>query len=127
MNFIRKHGIFYEKKKKQINIVLDALEEVKGKDIITLDVTRLTDVMDTMIVASGSSNRQVKALANTVIEDAKKAGFQPMGVEGMESGEWVLVDLGDIVVHLMHPTTREFYELEKLWSIRPNDPILASE
>ena len=102
-------------KKKLINIVLDALEEVKGKDIITLDVTRLTDVMDTMIVASGSSNRQVKALANTVIEDAKKAGFQPMGVEG------------DIVVHLMHPTTREFYELEKLWSIRPNDPILASE
>ena len=64
-------------KKKLINIVLDALEEVKGKDIVTLDVTRLTDVMDTMIVASGSSNRQVKALANTVIEDAKKAGFQP--------------------------------------------------
>ena len=114
-------------KKKLISIVLDALEEVKGKDIVTLDVTSLTGVMDTMIVASGSSNRQVKALANTVIEDAKKAGFQPMGVEGMESGEWVLVDLGDIVVHLMHPTTREFYELEKLWSNKPNDFIRASE
>ena len=109
------------------DIVISALEEVKAQNISSLDVRELTGVMDTMIVASGSSNRQVKALANTVIEDAKKAGFQPMGVEGMESGEWVLVDLGDIVVHLMHPTTREFYELEKLWSIRPNDPILASE
>ena len=109
--------------KKIIDVVRKALEEIKGKDIAILDVTDVTDVMDTMIVASGSTNRQVKALANTVIEDAKKAGFQPIGVEGMEDGEWVLVDLGDIVIHIMQPAIREFYELEKLWSVRPNDPI----
>ena len=112
--------------KKIIDIVREALEEIKGKDITILNVTDVTDVMDTMIVASGSTNRQVKALANTVIEDAKKAGFQPIGVEGMESGEWVLVDLGDIVIHIMQPAIREFYELEKLWSVRPNDPIANS-
>ena len=109
--------------KKIIDVVRKALEEIKGKDIAILDVTNVTDVMDTMIVASGSTNRQVKALANTVIEDAKKAGFQPIGVEGMEDGEWVLVDLGDIVIHIMQPAIREFYELEKLWSVRPNDPV----
>ena len=114
-------------KNKLINIVLDALEEVKGKDIVTLNVTNLTDVMDTMIVASGNTSRQVKALANSVIEDAKKAGFQPIGVEGVDSGEWVLVDLGDIVIHVMQPTIREFYELEKLWSMRPNDSISESQ
>jgi|TARA_B110000908_G_scaffold137066_1_gene162541 ribosome-associated protein len=114
-------------KKKLINIVLDALEEVKGKDIVTLNVTNLTDVMDTMIVASGNTSRQVKALANSVIEDAKKSGFQPIGVEGIDSGEWVLVDLGDIVIHVMQPTIREFYELEKLWSMRPNDSISESQ
>lgn len=114
-------------KNKLINIVLDALEEVKGKDIVTLNVTNLTDVMDTMIVASGNTSRQVKALANSVIEDAKKAGFQPIGVEGVDSGEWVLVDLGDIVIHVMQPTIREFYELEKLWSMRPNDSISENQ
>jgi len=114
-------------KNKLINIVLDALEEVKGKDIVTLNVTNLTDVMDTMIVASGNTSRQVKALANSVIEDAKKAGFQPIGVEGIDSGEWVLVDLGDIVIHVMQPTIREFYELEKLWSMRPNDSVSENQ
>ena len=114
-------------KNKLINIVLDALEEVKGKDIVTLNVTNLTDVMDTMIVASGNTSRQVKALANSVIEDAKKAGFQPIGVEGVDSGEWVLVDLGDIVIHVMQPTIREFYELEKLWSMCPNDSISENQ
>ena len=114
-------------KNKLIDIVLDALEEVKGKDIVTLNVTNLTDVMDTMIVASGNTSRQVKALANSVIEDAKKAGFQPIGVEGIDSGEWVLVDLGDIVIHVMQPTIREFYELEKLWSMRPNDSVSENQ
>jgi ribosome-associated protein len=108
--------------KKLIDIVMNALEEVKGKDIVTLEVSDLTDVMDTLVVASGNSNRQVKALANNVIEDCKKVGFQPIGVEGMDTGEWVLVDLGDIVVPMMQPTTREFYDLEKLWSVRPGDP-----
>jgi ribosome-associated protein len=109
-----------------INIVINALEEVKGQDITTLNVSDLTDVMDTMVVASGNTNRQVKALANNVVEDCKKAGFQPIGVEGMDTAEWVLVDFGDIVVHVMQPTTREFYDLEKLWSVRPGD-LKASE
>ena len=112
--------------KQLIVIVNEALEEVKGKDIITIDVTDITAVMDTVIVVSGSSNRQVKALANAVIEASKKAGFQPLGVEGMDEGEWVLVDLVDIVVHIMQPASRDFYELEKLWSVRPNNTIADS-
>ena len=102
-------------------LVISALEDVKAKDIVTLDVSELSDVMDTMIVASGTSNRQVKALADNVTRDAKAAGFQPLGVEGGDSAEWVLVDLGDIVVHIMLPATRMFYDLEKLWSMRPAD------
>ena len=112
--------------KQLIVIVNEALEEVKGKDIITIDVTDITAVMDTVIVVSGSSNRQVKALANAVIEASKKAGFQPLGVEGMDGGEWVLVDLVDIVIHIMQPASRDFYELEKLWSVRPNNTIADS-
>ncbi len=109
------------------DIVVNALEDVKGKDIVTLDVSDLTDVMDTIIVATGTSNRQVKGLANNAMDDGKKAGFRPIGIEGMESGEWVLVDYGDIVLHVMLPTTREFYELEKLWSVRPSDLNADSE
>lgn len=112
---------------KQLTVIVnEALEEVKGKDIITIDVTDITAVMDTVIVVSGSSNRQVKALANAVIEASKKAGFQPLGVEGMDEGEWVLVDLVDIVIHIMQPASRDFYELEKLWSVRPNNTIADS-
>jgi ribosome-associated protein len=103
------------------DIAVNALEDVKGLNIVTLDVSHLTDVMDTLVVASGNSNRQVKALADNVIEQCKKAGYPPIGVEGVESAEWVLVDLGDVVVHVMLPETRAFYELEKLWSIRPDD------
>lgn len=103
------------------DIAIDALDDIKAQDIVVLDVTGLTDVMDTLIVASGNSNRQVKALADNVVEKCKKAGFQPLGVEGVESAEWVLVDLGDLVVHIMLPETRKFYELEKLWSLRPDD------
>jgi ribosome-associated protein len=82
--------------------------------------------MDTLVVASGNSNRQVKALAENVVEECKKAGYQPIGVEGMEGAEWVLVDLGDVVVHVMLPETRKFYELEKLWSVRPGDRKVQS-
>ena len=101
--------------------IINALESVKGFDIITLDVSGLTDVMDAIVVVSGNTNRQVKALASVVVEDCKKAGFTPLGVEGAEVGEWVLVDLGDIVVHVMLPETRVFYDLEKLWSMGPKD------
>ena len=98
-----------------IKTVEDALAELKAKDVVRIDVRELTSVTDYMIIASGGSNRQVGALADNVIEKAKEAGRRPLGVEGKESGEWVLVDLGDIVVHIMQPATRQFYDLERLW------------
>ena len=100
-------------------LVVDALEEVKGKDIVRLDVRDLTTVTDYMVVASGTSNRHVKALADAVADKSRAAGHRPIGVEGEEGSEWVLLDLGDTLVHVMLPRVREFYNLEKLWSIRP--------
>lgn len=100
-------------------IVQSALDDLKGQDVQTLDVTELSDVMDTLVIATGTSNRHVKSLANNVVGDAKAKGFRPIGVEGMEGGEWVLVDFGDTVVHVMLNTTRLLYELEKLWSTAP--------
>jgi ribosome-associated protein len=102
-------------------VVIAALEDIKGQDIVWLDVRGLTDVTDTLVVASGSSTRQVKALAENAVEEARKVGVRPLGVEGMETAEWVLVDFGDLVLHVMLPATRAFYELEKLWSLRPED------
>ena len=98
-----------------IKAVEGALDELKAKDVVRIDVHELTSVTDYMIIASGNSNRQVSALADNVIEKAKAAGARPLGVEGKDSGEWVLVDLGDIVVHIMQPATRQFYDLERLW------------
>jgi len=103
------------------DIVINALEEIKAIDITAIDVRELTGVMDTMVVASGNSNRQVKSLANSVVVDAKKAGYNMIGIEGDDSSEWILVDFGDVIVHIMLPTMREFYDLERLWSVRPND------
>lgn len=108
------------------DVIIEALENVKGQDITVLDVTELSDVMDSLIVVSGNTARQVKALADSVIEDCKQAGFRPLGVEGTDVGEWVLVDLGDTVVHIMLPDTRAFYDLERLWSMRPGDLAQAS-
>jgi ribosome-associated protein len=99
------------------SLVLDALDALKGNDIEVLDVAQLTDMTDLMIVVSGTSNRHVKALANSVVSDVKAQGLLPVGVEGEETGEWVLVDLGDILIHIMLPETREFYAIEKLWSM----------
>ncbi|MBX2809866.1 MAG: ribosome silencing factor [Cellvibrionaceae bacterium] len=96
--------------------IITALEDLKAQEITTLDVAALTDVMDTLIIASGTSSRHVKALANTIIEELKKQAIKPIGVEGMEMAEWVLVDYGDTVVHIMLPQTRQFYDLETLWS-----------
>lgn len=100
-------------------IVINALEDLKGQDIVEMDVGELTDVMDKLVIATGTSSRHVKSLANNVVVDAKANGFQPLGVEGLETGEWVLVDLGDIVVHIMLDASRHFYDLEKLWSMEP--------
>jgi len=98
-------------------VVAGALDDLKAVDVHTLDVRHLTTVTDTMVVASGRSDRHVRAIAGAVVEQCKKAGFRPLGVEGERSGEWVLVDLADLVVHVMLPRVREFYNLEKLWDM----------
>ena len=98
-------------------VVAGALDDLKAVDVHVLDVRHLTTVTDTMVVASGRSDRHVRAIAGAVVEHCKKAGFRPLGVEGERSGEWVLVDLADVVVHVMLPRVREFYNLEKLWDM----------
>jgi ribosome-associated protein len=108
-------------------LVVDALEEVKGKDIVRLDVRDLTTVTDYMVVASGTSNRHVKALAEAVADKSKAAGHRPSGIEGENGSEWVLLDLGDTLVHVMLPRVREFYNLEKLWSLSPTKDRVATE
>ncbi len=97
-------------------LAIQALEDLKGQNIVTLDVTSLSDVMDHLIIATGTSNRHVKSLASNVVDELKLKGQQPIGVEGMDSSDWVLVDYGTAVIHVMLPQTRQFYDLEKLWS-----------
>ncbi|MGD8559052.1 MAG: ribosome silencing factor [Gammaproteobacteria bacterium] len=99
-----------------LDLVIEALEDMKAQDIHVVDVRGKTSVTDIMVVASGTSARQVKSQAERVVEKAKHNGVQPLGVEGENDGEWVLVDLGDVVVHVMQPEVRDFYHLEKLWT-----------
>ncbi|MBF7053237.1 MULTISPECIES: ribosome silencing factor [Halomonas] len=108
-------------------LAVDALEELKAKDIVQLDVSRLTSVTDLMIIASGTSTRHVAALAQRVVERAKEQGLQPRGVEGEAGADWVLVDLGSLVVHVMLPETRQLYDLERLWADLPSDLERESE
>ena len=96
-------------------LVIDALEDFKAIDIQEIDVSSLSPLTDRFVIASGSSSRHVKSMSENLVMKAKAAGFPPLGVEGQEQAEWVLVDLNDIVVHLMLPKTRAFYNLEKLW------------
>ena len=96
-------------------IVVNALDDLKAVDIHIINVRGKLDITDVMIIASGTSNRHVKALANSVIVEAKNRGITPLGTEGEREAEWVLVDLGDVVVHIMLPSVREFYGLERLW------------
>lgn len=100
--------------------VVAALDEMKAIDIRAIDVRDQTTVTDFMIVASGSSNRHVKSLAGEVVRQAKALGLKPLGVEGDDVGEWILVDLGDSVVHVMLPQVRLFYQLEDLWTAKPS-------
>lgn len=98
------------------DLVVDALDDLKAVNTVTLDVSPLTDVMDYLVITSGNSNRHVKSLADNVCLQAKQQGMRPLGVEGESAGEWVLVDFGDVVVHVMLPATRDFYDLERLWA-----------
>ncbi|WP_035061596.1 ribosome silencing factor [Andreprevotia chitinilytica] len=97
------------------DVAIVALEDIKGKDILTLDTTTLTELFECMIVATGDSNRQVRALANNVSVELKAKGYEIVGTEGEESGDWVLVDAGELVVHVMLPAVRDYYDLEQLW------------
>ena len=96
--------------------VVAALEDLKGVNIVTLDVAELTPMTDYMVLVTGTSNRHVKALVDTANESSKAIGIQPLGIEGRESYDWVLVDLADVIVHVMNEEARNFYELERLWS-----------
>lgn len=99
------------------HLVIEALDDLKAVNTVTVDVSSLTDVMDRLVIASGTSNRHVKALADNVSVKAKAQGERPIGIEGDDVGEWVLVDFGDVVVHVMLPATRDFYDLERLWTV----------
>jgi len=101
--------------RKKQRVVLEALEDIKGRDIVVFNTARMPSMFERVVIASGDSTRQVKALADRVQEKARESGARVYGVEGEAGGEWVLVDLGDVVVHIMHPTVRDFYNLEEVW------------
>ncbi|WP_133884020.1 ribosome silencing factor [Panacagrimonas perspica] len=109
-----------------IALSLAALDDLKAKDITVLNVQGLTTITDTMIICTGTSNRHVKSIAQAVAEKCKEAGFRPLGMEGMDESEWVLVDLGYAVVHVMQVQARAFYQLEKLWDMREVDTQTAA-
>lgn len=102
--------------KKMQQLIHQALDDAKGLDVHVLDVRKRADFADYMIIASGTSSRHVSAMAGRVIDKMREAGVRPVGVEGEDVGDWVLIDFGDVVAHIMRPPTRAFYDLEKLWS-----------
>ncbi|MDX2300962.1 MAG: ribosome silencing factor [Xanthomonadaceae bacterium] len=105
-----------------LSLVQSALDEIKAKDVIQIDVRGKTSIADYLVVASGTSTRHVKSIADEVVQHAKRAGAMPLGVEGEREAEWVLVDLGDVIVHVMLPRVREFYALERLWTVGDQPP-----
>lgn len=108
----------------QKNLVLATLEDIKAKDIIALEVKTLTNITDYMVICSGTSSRHIKSMSEHIIKAAKEAKLHIIGIEGTELSEWILVDLGDVVVHIMLPEVRDFYQLEKLWGF---DPLKSNE
>ncbi len=111
-----------DKAKKIVSLAEQVLEDMKATDVVTLDVRHLTSLMDCMIVASGRSDRHVRATADAIVEKCKEAGIAVASREGADAGEWILIDLFDVVVHVMLPKIRDFYELEKLWEIARPEP-----
>ena len=101
------------------DLVVDALDDLKAVEVNVLNVADLTAMADWMVVASGTSNRHVKSLADKVSQTVKESGIKPLGVEGTDDSGWVLLDFGDVILHVMLPATRAFYDLEKLWSVKP--------
>lgn len=108
-----------------LELAQGSLEDMKARDLRVLDVRALTTVTDFMLIVSGTSDRHVRSMADSLVESVKQAGKMPLGIEGKEAGEWVLIDLNDIVVHVMHPRTREFYKLEDLWTMGASQGIGA--
>jgi ribosome-associated protein len=107
-----------------------AVEDLKAKDVVEIDVRGKSSVTDFLVIASGTSTRHVKSIADQVIKFAKNLDVMPLGVEGEREAEWVLVDLGDVVVHVMLPRVREFYALERLWTVgdqRPDEPVTEDD
>jgi len=109
-----------------IDLIIKALEDRKAQSISVIDVMGKTSVTDTLIIASGTSSRQVASIAEYVVEQARKNNMEPIGVEGQQASEWVLVDLGDVIVHVMKKETREFYQLEKLWDTDESTEVSRS-
>lgn len=106
-----------------VEFIVKTLNDMKAYDVTVLDVEKLTTMTDVMIIATGQSDRQVKALANKVLEDVKHRHHEVLGTEGIESGQWALLDFGDIIVHIMRPDLRDYYQLEKLWSLPARDTM----
>ena len=110
-----------------LECVRQATEELKARDVVEIDVIGKSSVTDFMVIASGTSSRHVKSIADEVVKFAKNLGMMPLGVEGEREAEWVLVDLGDVLVHVMLPRVREFYALERLWTVGDQPPSLLDE
>ena len=113
--------------KKLQRLVVDALEDVKAHDIAVYNTTELSDLFDRVVLASGTSNRHTRSLASNVAEKVKQAGGHVVSVEGEETGDWVLVDLGDVIVHIMQPAVRAYYDLEELWGGKKVNVRLAAK
>lgn len=97
------------------SFVVEKIDDMKARDVLTIDVSEKSSITDHMIVCSGNSKRHVQSIAENVITSAKQSGIKPLGIEGVDLGEWILVDLGDVVLHVMQDSSRDFYQLEKLW------------